>query len=107
MAVRQLSHPAIPLPATRIRVRTVVYMTLGVVTSAVLLYSAARTTVRHEFPVLWEATPVLAGDHPYRDFYEMGWPLMTLMSAAVQWAVGYRLIGEFLIQWTFIVASVS
>jgi len=36
----------------------------------------------------------------------MGWPLMTLMSAAAQWAVGYRLIGEFLIQWTFIVASI-
>jgi len=106
MAVRQLSHPAIPPPATDIRVRMAVYVALGVVTSAVLLYSAAEQLFDTNFLFLWEATPVLAGDHPYRDFYEMGWPLMTLMSAAVQWAVGYRLIGEFLIQWTFIVASI-
>ena len=106
MAVPRLFPPAVQRPGSGIRAHWALQVALGVITSAVLVYSAAEQLFDTNFLFLWEATPVLAGDHPYRDFYEMGWPLMTLISAVVQWAVGYRLIGEFLIQWTFIVASV-
>src|SRR6266487_560622 len=106
MRVVDSPSPAGPRSAQEVRAPRVLYLVLGVITSAVLVYGAAEQLVDTNFLFLWEATPLLAGDHPYRDFYEMGWPLMTLMSAAVQWAVGYRLIGEFLIQWTFIVASI-
>ena len=106
MAVPQLSRPVVQRPAAEVRPHWVLYVALGVITAAVLVYGAAEQLFDTNFLFLWETTPLLAGDHPYRDFYEMGWPLMTVMSAAVQWAVGYRLIGEFLIQWTFIVASI-
>ena len=106
MTVQQSSPAVVRPPTPDVRAHWALYLVLGVITSAVLVYSAAEQIFDTNFLFLWEATPLLAGDHPYRDFYEMGWPLMTLMSAAVQWAVGYRLIGEFLIQWTFIVASV-
>ena len=106
MAVPRLSPPAVQRAGSGIRAHWALQVALGVITSGVLVYSAAEQLFDTNFLFLWEATPVLAGDHPYRDFYEMGWPLMTVISAAVQWAVGYRLIGEFLIQWTFIVASV-
>jgi hypothetical protein len=55
------------------------------------------------FYTLWEATALLAGDHPYRDFFEWGVPLQMAVSAFAQVLVGHRLIGEFLIQWLFIV----
>jgi hypothetical protein len=103
----QPSPPAVVRPpAPEVRAHWALYLVLGVITFAVLVYGAAEQIFDTNFLFLWEATPLLAGDHPYRDFYEMGWPLMTLMSAGVQWAVGYRLVGEFLIQWTFMVASV-
>ena len=82
------------------------YILVAAVTTAVLLYTVVEQIYDTNFYVLWEATALLAGDHPYRDFYQMGWPLLTVISTGVQWLVGYRLIGEFLIHWTFIVASV-
>jgi hypothetical protein len=106
MAVLESPPPVVQRPAPEVRAHWALYVALGVITSAVLVYGAAEQLFDTNFLFLWEAVPLLAGDHPYRDFYEMGWPLMTLMSAAVQWAVGYRLIGEFLVQWTFIVASI-
>jgi hypothetical protein len=55
---------------------------------------------------LSEATALLAGDHPYRDFFESGVPLAAYMSAGAQLVSGRRLIGEFALQWIFIIAGV-
>jgi hypothetical protein len=82
------------------------YAVVGVLTLAVLMYAVVEQLFDTNFLFVWQATALLAGDRPYRDFYEMGSPLTTVLSAAMQWAVGYRLIGEFLIHWTFIVAGV-
>ena len=59
------------------------------------------------FVHLYEATSILAGDLPYLDFFEWGAPLPALLSAVAQWVVGYRVIGELLLQWAFIVAGVT
>lgn len=88
------------------RSRTMLYAAIGVLTFAALAYSVVEQLFDTNFYVLWEATALLAGDHPYRDFYQMGWPLLTVLSTLTQWAVGYRLIGEFVLQWAFIAASV-
>jgi hypothetical protein len=71
----------------------------------VLIYTAGSQIYDTNFYVLWEATALLAGDHPYRDFFEWGVPLQAALSAAGQWLVGYRLIGEFAIQWLAIIAG--
>jgi len=92
--------------ATEVRAHWTVYAVIGVLTLAVLMYSVVEQLFDTNFLFVWQATALLKGDHPYRDFYEMGSPLTTLVSMAMQWAIGYRLIGEFLIHWTFIVAGV-
>lgn len=98
--------PSARRSAREVRAHWLLYAAIGALTLAVLAYGVVEQLFDTNFYVLWEATALLAGDHPYRDFYQMGWPLLTLMSTAVQWAVGYRLIGEFAIHWTFIVASI-
>ena len=75
-------------------------------TAAVLVLTADSQIYDTNFYMLWEATAILAGDHPYRDFFEWGAPLAAYASAGMQLLVGYRLIGEFLLHWTFIVAGV-
>ncbi len=57
------------------------------------------------FYTLWEATALLAGDHPYRDFFEWGVPLQALASVAGQIVSGHRLIGELVIHWAGIIAG--
>jgi len=106
MSVVEPPPPARRRAATQVRAHWMPYAVVGVLTLAVLMYSVVEQLFDTNFYFVWQATALLAGDHPYRDFYEMGSPLMTLMSAAMQWAVGYRLIGEFLIHWTFIVCGV-
>ncbi len=81
------------------------YALVGTLTTAVLAYGVVEQVFDTNFYVLWEATALLAGDHPYRDFFQTGWPLLTAVSTLVQWLSGYRLIGEFVVHWTFIVAS--
>ena len=105
MSTVESSSPASRRSATEIRARWMLYAIVGVLTLAVLMYSVVEQLFDTNFYFVWQATALLAGDHPYRDFYEMGSPLMTLMSAEMQWVTGYRLIGEFLIHWTFIVAG--
>jgi hypothetical protein len=56
---------------------------------------------------LWEATALLDGDHPYGDFYEWGVPLQAALSVVAQIVAGHRLIGEFVLAWLFIAASVA
>ena len=106
MSIVESLSPARRRSATEVRTHRMLCAVVGVLTLAVLMYSVVEQLFDTNFYFVWQATALLAGDHPYRDFYEMGSPLMTLMSAAMQWAVGYRLIGEFLIHWTFIVAGV-
>ncbi len=75
-------------------------------TAVVLVATVGRQIYDSNVNLLTEATALLAGDHPYRDFFEWGAPLAAYVSAGAQLLVGYRLIGEFLLQWIFIVAGV-
>ena len=79
---------------------------VGVLTTIVLIATAGGQLHDSNLVTLPEATGILAGDHPYRDFFEWGAPLAAYLSAAAQLLVGYRLIGEFLLQWLFIVGGV-
>jgi hypothetical protein len=78
---------------------------VAVLTAAVLVITVKAQIFDTNFYSLWEATALLAGDHPYRDFFEWGIPGQMVVSAAAQWLAGYRLIGEFALQWAFIVAA--
>jgi hypothetical protein len=81
-------------------------VSIGLMTAAVLAVSLPVALFDTNFYSLFEATGVLAGDHPYRDFFEWGIPLPVALSAATQRLVGYRMIGEFvLIHWTAIIAG--
>lgn len=79
---------------------------VGVATVGVLFGTAGAQIHDSNLVSMPEATAILAGDRPYRDFFEWGAPLAAYLSAGAQLIVGYRLIGEFLLQWTFIVAGV-
>lgn len=87
------------------RRRFLVYV--AVLTALTLLLSAHSQIYDTNFYFLWEATSILAGDNPYVDVYDMGSPLVAYLSAGAQLLVGYRLIGEFVTQWLFIVAGVA
>lgn len=97
-----VSSPAGLHPATHRHVLLLV----AALTAVVLVVAAQSQIYDTNFYLLGEATSLLAGDHPYRDFFEWGAPLAAYLSAGMQVVVGYRLIGEFLTQWTFIVAGV-
>lgn len=71
----------------------------------VLVLTASHQIYDTNFYVLSEATALLAGDHPYRDFFEWGVPLHTAISACGQLISGNRLIGEFAVQWLGIVVG--
>lgn len=80
---------------------------VATMTAFVLLINASSQIYDSNFVFLWEATSLLSGDRPYRDFFEWGAPLSAYLSAGAQLLVGYRLIGEFLLHWVFIVAGVT
>jgi hypothetical protein len=82
------------------------YVLLAILAAHVLLHASGRQIYDTNFYVLWEYVALMAGDHPYRDFFQFGSPLLTGLTTAVQWAVGTRLIGEFLIHWIFLIAAV-
>jgi hypothetical protein len=79
---------------------------VAVLTAVVLILTAGTQIYDSNLYILSEATALLAGDHPYRDFFESGAPLAAYLAAGAQLVVGYRLLGEFLRQWLFIVAGV-
>jgi 4-amino-4-deoxy-L-arabinose transferase-like glycosyltransferase len=79
---------------------------VALLAAVILLLSARSQIYDTNFYFLWEAVSILAGDNTYRDVYDMGSPLVAYLSAGAQLLVGYRLIGEFLTQWTFIVVGV-
>jgi len=78
---------------------------VAVLTSLVLVLSSGNQVYDTNYDALWEASALLAGDRPYRDFYDWGAPLTGYLSTVAQLAVGYRLIGEFGLQWLLIVAG--
>ncbi len=78
---------------------------VGALSAAVLIVTVKFQIYDTNFYSLWEATALLAGDHPYRDFFEWGIPLQAVLSAAVQRVFGYRMLGEFVTQWVFVVAG--
>ena len=78
---------------------------VGVLSAAILVLTADYQIYDNNFYTLSEALALLRGEHPYRDFFEWGVPLQAALSAAMQWVLGYRLLSEFLLQWTFIVAG--
>jgi len=79
---------------------------VALLTAIILVLSAHNQIYDTNFYFLWEAVSILAGDNPFRDVYDMGSPLVAYLSAAAQLLTGYRLIGEFLTQWLFIMAGV-
>jgi 4-amino-4-deoxy-L-arabinose transferase-like glycosyltransferase len=79
---------------------------VGSLTMAVLIGTAGKQIYDSNLVSLPEATSILAGDRPYRDFFEWGAPLAAYLSAGAQLLVGYRLIGEFVLQWVFIAGGV-
>ena len=82
------------------------YALLAVLAAHVLVHASGRQIYDTNFYVLWESTALLAGDHPYRDFFQLGSPLLTAVTTGVQWLIGNRLIGEFAIHWSFLIAAV-
>src|SRR5262245_19575337 len=86
--------------------RRVVLLVSGF-TVVVLVLTARSQIFDSNLFSLSEATSILAGDRPYRDFFESGMPLTAYMSAGAQLLFGHRLIGEFLLQWILIVAGVA
>lgn len=78
----------------------------GTLAGVVLVSTGDGQLYDTNFQTLWEATGLLGGDHPYRDFFEWGLPLQAAVSAAAQILSGHRLIGEFLVQWLCIVAGI-
>ena len=78
---------------------------IAVITLIPLALTATDQIYDTNFYTLWESTAVLAGDHPYRDFFEWGVPLQVVLSMAGQLLSGHRLIGEFLLHWGFITAG--
>ena len=79
---------------------------IGALTAIALVLAAESQMYDTNFYLLWEAAALLAGDHPYREFFEWGAPLAAYLSAGMQLLVGYRLIGEFAMQWLFITIGV-
>ena len=74
--------------------------------TAVLALSIPDQLFDTNFYSLWEATSLLAGDHPYRDFFEWGIPLQAVLSAVAQRTLGYRMFAEFVaVHWVFVVAG--
>ena len=73
----------------------------------VLLATGSAQIADTNFYTLWEATNLLAGDHPYRELYEWGVPLQAYVSALGQLVFGNRLLSEFVVHWAFIVAGVA
>jgi hypothetical protein len=57
---------------------------IAVITLIPLALTATDQIYDTNFYTLWESTAVLAGDHPYRDFFEWGVPLQVVLSMAGQ-----------------------
>jgi len=77
----------------------------GIASTVVVGLTLREQIFDSNFLALAEAPGLLAGDHPYRDFFDLYGVLDAYTAAAMQWLVGYRLVGEFARQSVFIVAG--
>jgi hypothetical protein len=75
-------------------------------TLIVLVLTVNRQVYDSNLFAMAGAQSILSGDLPFRDYFDPGVPLATFTAAGMQWLTGYRLIGEFLRQWAFIVSGV-
>ncbi|MBI4486222.1 MAG: hypothetical protein HY655_09450 [Acidobacteria bacterium] len=98
--------PASDHARSRGSARAAVMAVVAALAGCVLVLTGSTQLYDTNFQTLWEATELLAGDHPYRDFLEWGLPLQAVVSAVAQILSGHRLIGEFLVQWIFIITGV-
>lgn len=106
VAVARVTATSSPAGGQCARAPSVALGLIAVLTAGVLLLGAGGQIYDSNHYALTEATAILAGDHPYRDFFEVGIPLAAYLAAAVQLLSGHRLIGEFVRQWVFIVAGI-
>lgn len=77
------------------------------IAACVLVLTVDSQLFDTNFHTLWEATALFAGDHPYRDFFDWGLPMQAVVSVVGQLASGHRLIGEFVADWLFMLASIA
>jgi hypothetical protein len=77
----------------------------GVASTVVVVLSLRHQFFDSNFFALAGAPAILAGEHPYRDFFDPYGVLDAYTAAAMQWLVGYRVVGEFGRQTAFIVAG--
>jgi hypothetical protein len=98
--------PAIPGALRTAGAPRAALLVVASITAAVLALNLPEQLFDTNFYSLWEATALLAGDHPYRDFFEWGIPLQSVLSAVAQRAFGYRMLAEFVaVHWAFIIAG--
>ena len=69
------AEPASPIVTRRDHMPAALFTIAAVLTAAVLVLHAGDQIYDSNLLHLFEATALLAGDHPYRDFYEWGAPL--------------------------------
>ena len=69
------------------------------------MLTASTQLFDSNFYAMTDAVSLLSGDRIYRDFFEPGVPLAAYTAAAAQVMSGYRLVGEFIRQWLFILAG--
>jgi hypothetical protein len=91
-----------PVPRVIHRVTLVIAAVAGFV---VVGLSLRQQFFDSNFLALAETPGFLAGDHPYRDFFDLYGVLDAYTAAAMQWLVGYRVAGEFGRQSAFIIAG--
>jgi len=99
---------SIPTPVSRrIGVEHMLLASLLFLAACVLVITVDAQLFDTNFHTLWEATALFAGDHPYRDFFDWGLPMQAVVSVLAQLASGHRLIGEFVADWSFMLASIA
>ena len=77
----------------------------GLASAVVVVLSLRHQFFDSNFFAVAGTPAILAGEHPYRDFFDPYGVLDAYTAAAMQWLVGYRVIGEFGRQTAFIVAG--
>jgi hypothetical protein len=77
----------------------------GLASAVVVVLSLRHQFFDSNFFAVAGTPAILAGEHPYRDFFDPYGVLDAYTAAAMQWLVGYRVVGEFGRQTAFIVAG--
>jgi hypothetical protein len=101
-----VTHPTRTSPR-HLAPRTAWLIVVCTVMFALLVATVEPQIYDTNFYSLWQSTALLAGDHPYRDFFEWGIPLQVGVSALAQIVLGPRLLSEFLVQWVGIVIGIG